>query len=84
MNEYDRAAEDDRNTVAAWAAIPPADFIPEPTCPVCLFVVPICTSNTQPGLHWARHTILGELTSGDSPECRNSGQPWQRETTSAP
>lgn len=43
-------------------------------CPSCGFKVPIVTSRAVPEPHWAYHTILGNLTSGGSPECRNSGQ----------
>lgn len=45
----------------------------EPRCPGCGWVIPIVHSNTNPQQRWARHTQTGSLTSGDSPECVNSG-----------
>lgn len=48
----------------------------EPACPDCRNKVPICTSSMRGGWHWPRHTLTGNLTSGDAPECENSGKPW--------
>jgi hypothetical protein len=49
----------------------------EPTCPECGHAVPIVSSRDREGLHWARHTITGSLTSSDGPECENSGDDWE-------
>lgn len=48
----------------------------EPDCPDCGHVVPIVHSDNNPQERWARHTLTGNLTSGDAPECDNSGKPW--------
>jgi hypothetical protein len=49
---------------------------PEPDCPAGDHTVPIVHSKDNPLLRWARHTQTGSLTSGDSPECINSGMLW--------
>lgn len=48
-----------------------------PTCPECGHDVPIVSSRDREGLHWARHTVTGSLTSSDGPECENSGDDWE-------
>ncbi|MFV8176922.1 hypothetical protein [Mycolicibacterium peregrinum] len=52
----------------------------EPSCPDCGHTVPICHTSGNEDWHWARHTQTGNLTSGDSPECDNSGKPWTGST----
>lgn len=49
----------------------------EPRCPECGHDIPIVFSRDREGLHWARHTVTGSLTSSDGRECESSGDDWE-------